>query len=145
MQRIAHSVVVEASIDEVFAYASDWRFWADWFDGFADCSAVAGTERGNGAIYDYKMRVLGFTFKLKTEIHNFVENKGWNGIGIEGVPHKTTWIFEELDSHTKLTYIAEYSLPVPILGPVTCFLFTDPAWRRILRRSLNNFAAHFRG
>lgn len=143
MPRIEHSVVIEAPIHEVFAYASNWQYWTDWFHGITDCSALTEIERGNGAIYDYKMRVLGFTFKVQTEIHNFVENQGWNGIGVKGVPHKTTWIFEELDSRTKFTYIVEYSLPVPVLGSIMCFLFANSEWRRILKKSLNNLAAHF--
>jgi uncharacterized protein YndB with AHSA1/START domain len=143
MQKIEHTTIIEAPIHEVFEYASNWKFWKDWFYGFTDCSPLTGVERGNGTIYDYKMRVLGFNFKLQTEIHNFVENKGWNGIGIKGVPHKTTWIFEDLENRTKFTYVAEYSLPIPILGSIICTLFTNPEWRRILKKSLDNFAAHF--
>ena len=72
-----------------------------------------------------------------------MENKGWSGHRIKGVPHKTTWVFEDLEGRTKFTYIAEYSLPIPILGPILFVLFTNPAWRRILEKSLNNLKAHF--
>jgi uncharacterized protein YndB with AHSA1/START domain len=121
-ERIEHSTIIEAPVHEVFAYASDWQLWSDWFYGFTDCSPLTKVERGNGAVYSYKMKVLGFPFKLQTEIHNFVENKGWSGRGIKGVPHKTTWIFEDLQSSTKFTYVAEYALPIPILGSVICSL-----------------------
>ena len=143
IQRIGHSTIIEAPVHEVFAYASNWQLWPDWFYGFSDVSPLTEVERGNGAIYDYKMRVLGFPFRLQTEIHNFVENKGWSGIGIKGVPHKTTWAFEALETRTKFIYVAEYSLPFPVLGPIICFLFFNPEWRRILKKSLNNITAHF--
>jgi len=100
-------------------------------------------ERGNGAVYGYKMKVLGFPFRVQTEIENFEENKGWSGKGIKGVPHKTTWVFEALENRTKFTYVAEYSLPIPILGPIVCSLFLDSEWRRILEKSLDNFSAYF--
>jgi hypothetical protein len=72
-----------------------------------------------------------------------VENKGWSGHRVKGVPHKTTWVFEDLEGRTKFTYIAEYSLPIPILGPILCVLFTNPAWRRILKKSLSKLTTHF--
>ena len=141
MQKVEHTIIIDASVQEVFSYASDWQYWTDWFIGFADCSPVTEIKRGNGAIYDYKMWILGMPFKCQTEIHNFVENKGWSGHRVKGVPHKTTWIFEDLEGRTKFTYIAEYS--IPIIGPIFYLLFTNPAWRRILRKSLENFKSHF--
>jgi len=143
MPTLERSIIIEAPIHEVFEYAANWRYWPDWFDGFTDVSTITEVERGNGAIYAYKMWVLGLPFKAQTEIHNFVENKGWSGHRIRGVPHKTTWVFEDLKPHTKFTYIAYYSLPIPILGPVLCSLLFNRAWRRILEKSLNNFKAHF--
>lgn len=142
-QRIEHSTTIDAPVHEVFEYASNWKYWEDWFYGFTDCTTLTEIERGNGAIYKYKMRVLGISFNVQTEIHNFAENKGWNGIGIKGVPHKTTWIFEDLESGTKFTYIAEYSIPIPILGPIICSLFFNSEWRRILKKSLDKFTDHF--
>ena len=144
MRKIEDSVVVDAPVRDVFAYATTWEAWTDWFVGFKDCSLVAGTEHGDGAVYDYTMWVLGLPFRCRTEIHDLVENVGWRGRGIGGVPHRTRWIFEDLDGRTRMTYIAEYALPVPLLGPLFCALLADPAWRRLLRRSLENFAAHFR-
>ena len=143
MQKVEHTTIIEAPVHQVFSYAANWQYWEDWFQGFTDCSSLTEVERGNGAIYDYKMWVLGIPFRCQTEIHNFVENKGWSGRRIKGVPHKTTWVFEDLEGRTKFTYIAEYSLPIPILGPILCLLFTNRAWRRILEKSLNNLKAHF--
>lgn len=93
--------------------------------------------------YAYKMWVLGLPFKAQTEVYNFVENKGWSGHRIKGVPHKTTYVFEDLDPHTRFTTIIYYSLPIPILGPVLCSLLFNKAWCRILAKSLNNLKAHF--
>jgi hypothetical protein len=143
MQKVEHTTIIEAPVNEVFAYASNWQFWTEWFHGFTDVATITDIERGNGAIYDYKMWVLGIPFKCQTEIHNFVENKGWSGHRVKGVPHRTTWKFEDVNGYTKFTYIAEYSLPIPILGPILCILFTNRAWRHILKKSLNNIKTHF--
>lgn len=143
MQRVEHTTIVDAPIDEVFAYASNWRLWSDWFHGFSDCRPLTEVERGDGAVYEYTMRALGFPFRLQTEIQNFTENTGWSGIGKKGVPHRTTWVFEASGDRTEFTYVAEYALPIPILGSVFCFLFFNPEWRRILKKSLDQFSAHF--
>ena len=143
MPTLERSIVIEAPIHEVFKYAADWQYWPDWYDGFTDVSPITEVERGNGAIYAYRMWVLGLPFRAQTEVHNFVENKGWSGRRIRGVPHRTTYVFEDLTLHTRFTASIYYSLPIPILGPVLCSLFFNRAWRRILEKSLNNITAHF--
>jgi len=143
MPTLERSIVIKAPIHEVFEYAADWRRWPDWYDGFTDVSPTTEVERGNGAIYAYKMWVLGLRFKAQTEVHGFVEDNGWSGRRIRGVPHRTNYVFEDLTPHTRFTTSIYYSLPIPILGPVLCSLFFDKAWRRILENSLNNLKAHF--
>jgi len=143
MPTLDRSIVIEAPIDEVFRYAADWRTWPDWYAGFTDVSPTTEIERGNGAIYAYKMWVLGVPFKTQTEVHNFVENEGWSGRRKRGVPHRTTYVFEDLTPHTRFTTSIFYSLPIPIFGPVLCSLFFNRAWRRILEKSLNNLNARF--
>jgi hypothetical protein len=143
MPTLERSVVIEASVHEVFEYASDWKTWPDWYDGFSDVSPITDVEKGNGAIYSYKMSVLGFPFKAQTEVFDFVENRGWSGRRVKGVPHSTFYAFEDLSEHTRFTTSIYYSLPIPILGPVLCSLFFNRAWRRILERSLSNLDAHF--
>jgi len=54
-QKKEHSTLINAPIHEVFEYASNWKFWEKWFCGFNNCSTLTEVERGNGAIYDYKM------------------------------------------------------------------------------------------
>jgi uncharacterized membrane protein len=143
MPTLEESIVIETPIDEVFTYASDWRKWPDSHEGFTDVSPTTEIERGDGAIYAYRMWVLGLPFKAQTEIHGFVENQGWTDRRIKGVPHRTHYEFEDLDPHTKFTTTIYYSLPVPIIGPVLCSLLFNSAWRRILEESVNNLRAHF--
>ncbi len=143
MPTLERSIVIEAPIQEVFEYAADWRHWPDWYVGFSDISPTTEIERGNGAIYAYKMCVLGLPFKAETEVHDFVENSGWSGRRIRGVPHRTNYVFEDLTPHTSFTTSIYYSLPIPMIGRVLCSLVFNRAWRRILEKSLNNLKAHF--
>ena len=109
MPTLERSIIIEAPIHEVFEYAADWHYWPDWYDGFTDVSPITEIERGNGAVYSYKMWILGLPFKAQTEVHNFVENKGWSGRRVRGVPHKTTYVLEDLKPHTRFTTTVYYS------------------------------------
>jgi hypothetical protein len=137
------SIVIEAPVHEVFTYAADWHHWPDWYDGFTDVSPITEIERGNGAIYTYKMWVCGFPFEAQTEVHDFVEDKGWSGFRVKGIPHRTTYAFEDLNPHTRFTHTIFYSLPIPILGPILYSLLLNRAWHRIIEKSLNNLNAQF--
>jgi uncharacterized membrane protein len=143
MKRIEASVLVNAPIEEVFAYASDWRRWEEWWQGVSNFRPTTTTDRGNGTRYAYKAWIAGMSMNLETEIHDFAENVGWKGIATKGPPHRTQWVFEPKDEKTKLTYILEYDLPWPILGPILDALLMRPGWQRMLTRSLENLKIYF--
>lgn len=141
MTRVESSVEIAAPLEEVFAYASDWRTWEQWWLGVFDFRPTTEATRGNGARYAYKTRLAGVAIEVETEIHDFVENVGWRGVGTRGVPHTTRWVFEPAGAGTRFTYVLEYRLPVPLLGPLFDALLLRPAWQRCLDRSLANLEA----
>jgi uncharacterized membrane protein len=139
--RIEASVDIAAPVEEVFAYASDWRRWEDWWEGVSSFKPTTERARGTGTRYAYKAWMAGLTVNLETEIHDFVENVGWRGEVTKGMPHRTQWLFEAKGAATRLTYILEYSLPVPLLDS----LLMKPGWRKRLEMSLQNLKLHFEG
>ncbi len=143
MTKIEDSIVIDAPVAEVFAYASDWRRWPEWFEGLSDVRSTAGVSRGTGARYAYRAKVLGVSAGVETEIRDFVENGGWTGVGTRGLPHRTHWRFEAQGQSTKFTYGLEYRLPPPLLGAMLDALFARREWRGIIRRSLFNVQRHF--
>ena len=143
MTRIESSVEIRAPLSQVFAYASDWRKWEDWWVGVSDFRPTTEFTRGNGTRYAYKAWIAGITLNLEAEIHEFAENVGWRAVGTKGVPHKTQWVFEGRGERTRLTYMLEYTLPVPLLGPLLDVLFMRPGWRRRLEKSLQNLKGLF--
>ena len=145
MKRIEASVEIDAPLEEVFAFASDWRRWDDWWEGVSGFRPATEITRGNGTRYAYKAWIGGMTFDLETEIHDFLENAGWRGIATKGPPHRTQWVFEAKGGGTRLTYILEYELPWPVLGPILDFSLVRPGWNRMLDRSLGNLKVRFEG
>lgn len=145
MTTIERSVVIEAAVDEVFAYASDWRRWHEWFQGTSGFEPSGPVERGDGARYTYTAHLLGLPAKVETEVHDFVEGSGWRGIGTRGLSHTTWWRFEPVGDRTRFTYRLEYRLPVPMIGPAVDALLIRPAWRRIIDRSLSELRDRLSG
>jgi len=145
MTRIEASVEINAPVEEVFAFASDWRRWGEWWEGVSDFRPTTETTRGNGTRYAYRAWVAGLTVNLETEIQDFVENAGWRGIATKGMPHRTQWVFEAKGDVTRLTYILEYRLPLPVLGALLDSLLMRPGWRRRLENSLRNLKLRFEG
>jgi len=143
MTRVEASVDVRAPLADVFAYASDWRKWEDWWEGVSDFKPTTELTRGNGTRYAYKAWIAGITLNLETEIHEFTENVGWTGVVIKGPPHRTQWVFEARGDVTRLTYILDYRLPIPVLGPLLDSLLMRPGWRRRLEKSLQNLRVFF--
>ena len=145
MTRVEASVEVSAPIEEVFAFASDWRHWEDWWEGVSKFRPTTETTRGNGTRYAYKAWVAGMSLNVETEIHEFVENVGWKGVATKGPRSRTQWVFEPKGDKTRFTYILEYDLPLPLLGPILDSLLMRPGWQRMLDRSLRNLKIHFEG
>ena len=143
MARIEDSVVVNAPVDAVFGYASDWRRWPDWFEGLSDVRSTSEMTRGTGARYAYRVRVMGVPASVETEIQEFVEGQGWTGVGTRGLPHRTHWRFEAQGQSTRFTYALEYRLPLSLLGAALDALFVNREWRGIVRKSLSNVQRHF--
>lgn len=143
MTRVEASVDIRAPLADVFAYASDWRKWDEWWEGVSGFQPTSEPTRGDGARYAYKTRIAGVRTNIETEIHDFAENVGWTGIVVKGPPHKTKWVFEGKGDLTRFTYILEYTLPVPILGPLLDSLLMRPGWRRRLEKSLQNLRVFF--
>ena len=143
MARVELSVHVPAPLSEVFAYASDWERWAEWFEGVSDFRPIAEIVRGNGARYAYKARFMCFRVGVVTEITEFVENAGWKGVARKGMPHTTYWRLEAAVDRTRFTYAIEGGVPVLALGALLDAMVLNPQWNRIVRASLDNLMRRF--
>jgi hypothetical protein len=143
MTRLTATVDINAPLDEVWTFASDWRYWDGWWDGVSGFHPTTELTRGDGTRYAYRAWIAGLALNLETEIHDFVEKVGWRGVVTKGPPHRTQWVFEGKGATTRLTYILEYSLPIPVVGALLDWMLMRPGWRRRLETSLQNLKRRF--
>ena len=138
MTSVEHSITINRPVQEVFAYASDWERWHEWFEGVSSFRPVTENRKGNGARYAYKASIMGLAVPVEIEIHDFIPDKGWKGRSTKGIPHRTRWEFKPAGQGTSFTFGMDFRMPVPLIGPLFDKLILKPQWKRILRKSLLN-------
>jgi uncharacterized membrane protein len=138
MTEIKRSIKIEAPVNKVFTYASDYKKWSVFFEGVSEVKPITETTRGNGTKFIYKVKVLGMNVTVGTEVHQFKENEGWVGKSFKGLEHQTQWIFRKSNGNTEFTFIQHYKLPFYFGGKFIDKMFAEPAWIKIIENSLQN-------
>jgi len=138
MREISRSIKIRTPINKVFEYASDYSKWPEFFEGVSDVKPLAGTTRGTGSKFIYKVKVLGMNAAVGTELQEFKENEGWVGKSFKGIEHKTQWIFKTSGGDTEFTFILNYKFPLYLGGKLIDNKFAYPAWIKIIENTLQN-------
>ena len=136
MTEINRSVKINAPLNKVFEYTSNYRNWSEFFEGVSDVKPITKTTRGNGTKFIYKVKDLGMKVAVGTETHEFKENEGWLGKSFKGMEHSTQWIFKKSNGDTEFTYILNYDFPWYFGGKLIDKMFAEPAWINIIEHSL---------
>jgi uncharacterized membrane protein len=138
MTEINRSVKINAPLNKVFDYTSDYRNWSEFFEGVSDVKPITNATRGNNAKFIYKVKMLGMKVSVGTELHDFIENEGWKGKSFKGMEHRTEWIFKKSNGYTEFTYVLNYDFPWYFGGNMINKMFAQPEWLRIIENSLQN-------
>ncbi|MFC1900571.1 SRPBCC family protein [Chloroflexota bacterium] len=118
MARIDKEIIINASIDKVFSYVSDFRNWPELWPSLLAAEDVQSLPNGGySARYEYKM--VGVRFTGMGEFTEYVPNQ-WIVINTKGGIHSTiTCTFRAIEDKTRVTLTIEYVVPVPLLGKLT--------------------------
>jgi uncharacterized membrane protein len=138
MNEIQRSIKIEAPVNKVFEYASNYLNWQEFFEGLSDVKPITEITHSNGAKFIYKVKVLGMRVIVGTEFQQFKENEGWIGKSFKGIEHQTQWIFGKSNSHTEFTFIQRYKFPWYFGGKFIDKMFAQPEWVKIIEHSLQN-------
>lgn len=138
MTEIKYSIQIEAPLNKVFNFASDYQKWPEWYEGVSEFRSITETTRGNGTKYIYKAKLFGMWLTVGTEITQFRENEGWIGKSFKGFGHKTLWIFKNSNTSTEFTHGLIYKVPWYMGGKFSDNRFVKPVWIKIVKNSLQN-------
>ena len=138
MAIIKKNIEINASVERVFDFTDDGRNTAKYYDSIHDWKPITEKYRGKGARFAYKTKSLGMEFDIETEITDVVLNKGRIFNTIRGPKIKAEWVFVPVDNKTKVTYILEYQLPIPIIGSILDALFVKQKREADIEKMLQN-------
>jgi ribosome-associated toxin RatA of RatAB toxin-antitoxin module len=116
MTKIVRSIGIKAAPEEVFQYTRDWQNYAQFYDGLYDWRPTTSQTPGIGARFAYKAKALGRWFEVETEVTDEVENRSRTFASVRGAQTRGQWLFEPVAGGIKVTCVAEYTLPVPLVG-----------------------------
>ena len=138
MTEIKRSIEIGAPVNKVFEFASDYRNWAEFFEGVSDVKPITETVHGDGAKFIYRVKVLAMKVTVGTEFQQFKENEGWVGKSFKGIEHQTRWIFKPSNGHTEFTFVQNYRFPWYFGGKLMDKLLAQRQWIKIIEDSLKN-------
>jgi len=138
MTKIERTIKINAPVEKVFDYVSNYQNWPAFYEGISDVKPITENTHSSGSKFVYKTKTMGVTFKVGTEFCNFTENEGWTGKSFKGVKHQTEWVFKDEGGFTEFTHSVDYDLPLVYGGKLFDKLFMKSAWVKIIEKSLQN-------
>jgi len=138
MTEISQTILIDAPVNKVFSYASNYLNWSKFFVGLSDVNPLTEEVHNNGAKFLYKVKMMGLNVNVGTEFQQFKENEGWIGKSFKGLEHQTQWNFKKVNSQTEFTYTQKYVFPFYMGGKLIDKLFLQDTWKEIINKSLQN-------
>jgi uncharacterized protein YndB with AHSA1/START domain len=115
--RIEKSIVVNAPVEKVFAFVSDPANLPSIWPALEQITNVT-TEANGGSSSDYVYNMGGMRFSGHNEAIDFVPNARVATRSKAGIESTVTFNFAPESGGTRVTFVAEYVVPVPLLGKI---------------------------
>ena len=117
MATIKKSNKINAPVEKVFEYMNKPENLPEIWPSLVEVKNVKELPNG-GYSYDYVYKMAGMRFTGYSEDTEVVPNERLVSESTGGVESTITWAFEPEGGGTKVTILAEYKVPVPLLGKI---------------------------
>ena len=117
MATIKKSIKINAPVEKVFEYGIKPENLPEIWPSLVEVKNVKELPNG-GYSYDYVYKMAGMRFTGYSEDTEVVPNERAVSESTGGVESTITWTYEPEGGGTKLTILAEYNVPVPLLGKI---------------------------
>ncbi|MFC1994133.1 SRPBCC family protein [Chloroflexota bacterium] len=114
MARVEKSITINAPLEKVFGYISETTNLPEIWPSLIDIKDMHWTVNGRWFRWAYKM--AGMLFEGTAEDSEHTVNKRIMTNTKGGLNSTIAWIFESENGSTKVTFIVDYKIPVPLLG-----------------------------
>ncbi len=145
MADIERSIEIPAPPGEVFRFvASEWESTLEfWESGIEEWHPLSAGGLGEGFQVEYVGRMLGVGLKVRMEVRDFQDGRGWTAHSMGGPLVRGDWRFDSVNEGTRFTYRLRYRMPPPLIGLLLDKLLIERRWSSAIEASLGNLKANF--
>jgi uncharacterized protein YndB with AHSA1/START domain len=115
MARVEKSITINAPVEKVFSYVEDPTNLPEFWPSMVEAKDVEELE-GGGYKFGWVYKMAGMRFEGTSETIEYVANQRTVTDNKGGIESIITWTCEPEDGGTKVTFDAEYTVPIPLLG-----------------------------
>ena len=143
MARIQKSILIHASVEDIYAVAHDPNRWPDWFVGMSEIDKLTGAgEVGTVAEFGYTMAGMRFPVTVEVlEDHLGPDGARWKGKIAGPLAGEQTWTYTPKGSDTEVSLDLEYTVPGKALGQIANRLIIERQQDRSADQTLQNLKA----
>jgi uncharacterized protein YndB with AHSA1/START domain len=116
MAHIEKSVLIEAPVEKVFAYANDLTRITEWWPLEVRSSTHQRVEKG--AKLDWSYRMMGVKFDGTSEYLEVVPNQRVNVKNTGGIPSTFDHRYVNEGGKTRVSMVVDYEVPGKLLGKI---------------------------
>lgn len=115
MATVERSVVMHAPVETVFGFAAAPAHLPEFWPSMVAVKDVQPLPNG-GHRFGWVYKMAGMRFEGTSEDVEYVPNQQLVQQSRGGIESTVTWTFLSEAGGTRVTFLAEYSVPVPLLG-----------------------------
>jgi uncharacterized protein YndB with AHSA1/START domain len=115
MAKIEKTITISAPVEKVFGYIADPSNMPEIWPSLVEIKDVQ-PHPGGGKTYRFAYKMAGLRFEGTGEHTEWVLNERIVSKNSDGIEGTVSWFFQPEDGGTRLTFEADYTVPVPVLG-----------------------------
>ena len=117
MARVEKTITINAPVEKVFGYVSVKTNLPDIWPSMVEAKDVQSLPN-DGESFRWVYKMAGMKFEGTSEDIEFISNQRIVSKTKGGIDSTITWTFESEAGGTKVSFDAEYNVPIPLLGKI---------------------------
>ena len=115
MAKVEKTITINAPVEKVFGYVEEPANLPEIWPSMVEAKDVQRLPNG-GTSFRWVYKMAGVRFEGTSEDTEYVANRRVVSKSKGGIESTITWTFQPEADGTKVTFEAEYTVPIPLLG-----------------------------
>lgn len=115
MAKVSKSILINAPVEKVFQYSTDQTNMPEIWPSMVENKVLERLPNG-GTKSQYVYKMAGMRFEGISIDTEFIPNQRTVSKTEGGIKSEITWEYQLEGEATKVTFGAEYTVPIPLLG-----------------------------